>query len=422
MQSEIKMSVLSNGIRVITEPMAAVRSVAVGFWIGSGSRSEPPKQNGISHFIEHMLFKGTPKRSAEDIAREMDAIGGDLDAFTGREFVGYDMKVLDEHLPLALEILSDMLRNPSMAPEDIEKERGVILEELKMEKDSPEAMVHELFVSRFWRGHSLGRPIIGTKRTLDSFDEPALRAYHESHYTASNVTVTAAGNLTHDAVVELVDRNLGNHPRGVLAEHPPFESSETPFELKSRRSLQQMQLCLGTPMFEAVHPLRYACYVLNVLLGGSMSSRLFQNIRERQGLAYSISSELHQYCDSGCLGIYAGTSPDTARRVVESILSELRRLKEEPISEDEMRHAREHLKGSMLLNLESTTSRMNNLARQWLTLGRWNTLDELSAAIDSVTAEEVQRVAVECFQPGKIGLAAVGKTASLGITQGDLIC
>ena len=416
------MTVLPNGVRVITEPMPAVRSVAAGFWIGTGSRCETPKTNGISHFIEHMLFKGTPTRSAERIAQEMDSIGGNLDAFTGRDLAGYTMKVLDEHLDFAFGILADMLKNPKFDGADIEKEKGVILEELKMENDDPESVVHDLFVNSFWKGFPLGMPIIGNARTIRSFNETALRAHHRRHYSAANLIVTAAGNLRHDDVIELVKRHLDGLPLGEPEPQQPIPTGQPPFILKSRRTLQQLQLCLGTPMIEAAHPLRLACYTLNVILGGSMSSRLFQNIRERQGLAYSIFSELNLYHDTGNLGVYAGTAPENGRRVLDSTLAELRRLREEPVPEDELRHAREHMKGSLLLSLESTTSRMSNLARQWMTHGRFFTLDELARAIDAVTADEIQQVAQQFFQPGKIGLAALGRVDSLGVTQGDLIC
>lgn len=422
LKRDIQMTELPNGVRVITEPMPAVRSVAAGFWIGTGSRCETPKTNGISHFIEHMLFKGTPARSAEQIAREMDSIGGNLDAFTGRDLAGYTMKVLDEHLDFAFGILADMLKNPRFDEADIEKEKGVILEELKMENDDPEDAVHELFVSNCWKGHPLGMPIIGTGRTIRSFNQSTLRAHHRRHYCAANLVVTAAGNLRHDRVIELVKRHTEGLPSGEAEADQPAPGFYPPFELKSRRSLQQLQLCLGTPMIAASHPLRPACFTLNVILGGSMSSRLFQNIREQQGLAYSIFSELNLFSDTGNLGIYAGTSPENGRRVLDCTLAELRRLREEPVPEDELRRAREHMKGSLLLSLESTTSRMSNLARQWLTFGRFFTLDELARAIDQVTAAEIQQVAREYFQPGKIGLSAVGRVDSLGITQGDLVC
>jgi predicted Zn-dependent peptidase len=291
-----------------------------------------------------------------------------------------------------------------------------------MEDDDPESVVHDLFVNNFWKGYPLGMPIIGTRRTIRGFNESALRAHHRRHYSAANLTVTAAGNLRHAEVIELVKRHLDGLPLGEPEQEQAIPVGQPPFILKSRRTLQQLQLCLGTPMIEAAHPLRLACYTLNVILGGSMSSRLFQDIRERQGLAYSIFSELNLFKDTGSLGVYAGTSPENGRRVLDSTLAELHRLREEPVPDDELRHAREHMKGSLLLSLESTTSRMSNLARQWMTFGRFFTLDELARAIDAVTAEQIQQVAQEFFQPGKIGLAALGRVDSLGISQGDLIC
>ena len=421
-EREIEMSVLSNGIRVISETMPAVRSVAAGCWIGTGSRSESAAENGVSHFIEHMLFKGTPSRSAEQIAREMDSIGGHMDAFTGRELAGYTMKVLDEHVPLGFEVLADMLRNPRFDSEDLEKERGIILEELKMVQDDPEDAVHELYFERFWHGHAIGRPILGSKRTLRRFDSAALRGYHARQYVGANLVVTAAGNLQHAEFLALVERHLGALPAGEAAAVQKAPVCQPPFELKSRRSLQQLQMCLGTPAVESAHPLRFACYTLNVILGGSMSSRLFQNIRERQGLAYSIASELNQYRDTGGLAIYAGTSPENGRRVIDSILEELGRLKREPVEADELHRAKEHMKGSMLLGLESTSNRMNNLARQWQTHGRFYSLAEIAASVDAVSAEQIQGVACDFFQPEKIGLAALGRIDSLGVQQGDLVC
>lgn len=419
---DIVVTALSNGIRVITEPMPAVRSVAVGFWIGTGSRCEQIRENGSSHFIEHMLFKGTPKRSAEDIAREVDAIGGHLDAFTGRELVGYNTKVLDEHLPIAFEILADMLLNPRFDAGDIEKEKGVVLEELKMETDSPESFVHELFVSSFWHSHSLGRPILGTKKTIGSFSSASLRDYHNRYYRPENLTVTAAGNLRHDELVRLAERHLGALKTGGVEPKLVAPSPSAPLLLKNRRSLQQVHVCLGVPMHAATHDLRFACYTLNVILGGGMSSRLFQNIRERQGLAYSIFSELNLYRDTGMLAVYAGTSTATTRQLIENVMLELRRLKNDPLPAEELRHAKDHMKGSLMLSLESTSSRMGNLARQWMNFGRFFSLDELAASIDAVTADDVQAVAREYFHTDKVGLALLGRLEGLNLTRDDLVC
>ncbi|WP_321473761.1 pitrilysin family protein [uncultured Paludibaculum sp.] len=422
LERDICVSTLSNGIRVITEPMPAVRSVAVGFWIGTGSRCETIEENGTSHFIEHMLFKGTPKRSAEAIAREVDAIGGHLDAFTGRELVGYNTKVLDEHMPLAFEILSDMLLNPRFDISDIEKEKGVVLEELKMENDSPETFVHELFVSNFWKHHSLGRPILGTKKTIAAFCPENLRGYHQRYYRPENITLTAAGSLRHEDLIRVAEQYLS--PLTVGGKLPDFTTPPTaaPLILKNRRSLQQVHLCLGVPMVPATHPLRFAAYTLNVILGGGMSSRLFQNIRERQGLAYSIFSELNLYRDTGLMAIYAGTSSETARKLLDGVMVELRRLKNDPLPADELRHAKDHMKGSLMLSLESTSSRMSNLARQWMNFGKFFTLDELADCIEAVTADEVLSVAREYFDSEKIGLAMLGRLEGLTVTREDLSC
>ncbi|MCL4841539.1 MAG: insulinase family protein [Bryobacteraceae bacterium] len=419
---DIAVTTLSNGIRVITEPMPSVRSVAAGIWIGCGSRAEKPAENGISHFIEHMLFKGTARRGAEDIAREVDALGGQLDAFTGRELVGYTTKVLDQHLPAAFDILADMLLHPRFDEEDIEKEKGVILEELKMELDSPESLVHELFVSNFWKRHPLGRPIIGNRRTIQSFAKPQLHDFHQRFYTPANLTITAAGHLDHETVASLAERYFGalrapGLPPRLSAPHP-----HPTLTLKNKRSLQQVHLCLGAPCHPINHPLRYAAYTLNVILGGGMSSRLFQNIRERQGLAYNIFSELQLYHDSGCFAVYAGTSPSTVRPLLAGVLQEFRRLKEEPLPAEELLHAKEHMKGSLLLSLEGTNSRMSNLARQWLNFGRFFTLDEIAAGIDQVTAEEVHQVAREYLQPENLALTLLGRIDGVPITREDLAC
>ena len=419
---DITVTTLSNGVRVITEPMPAVRSVAAGFWIGTGSRAEQVRENGISHFIEHMLFKGTPRRSAEDIAREFDAIGGHLDAFTGRELVGYNFKVLDEHLPIAFEIVADMLLNPKFDSEDIEKEKGVVLEELKMETDTPESLVHELFVSDFWRGNPLGRPILGSKKTIRSFSSESLHSYHRRFYRPENLLITAAGSLRHDHVVEVAERHIGRLPIGGERPVSVAPRPEAPLVLRNRRSLQQVHLCLGTPMHPTTHPLRFACYTLNVILGGGMSSRLFQNIRERQGLAYSIFSELNMYNDTGMLAVYAGASAESTPKLLEGVMAELRRLKREPLSPEELLHAKDHMKGSLMLSLESTSSRMGNLARQWMSFERFFSLDELVTSIDRVTADQVNEVATEFFESDKIGLALLGRLDGVAAGRSDLVC
>jgi predicted Zn-dependent peptidase len=419
---DIEFTTLSNGVRIITEAMPHVRSVAVGVWIGTGSRRETPERNGISHFIEHMLFKGTERRSAEDIARSVDSIGGNLDAFTAKELVCFNTKVLDQHLSLAFDVLADLVLHPLFREEDIEKEKGVILEEIKMEADSPDYLVHEIFSANFWKDHPLGKPILGTRETVKKFDRNAILEYYSAAYVPSGLIVTAAGNLTHDRLVALVREHFEDQRPGppMPPEVPP--STHARIALRSKKSLEQVHLCLGVPSYPLPHQERFACYVMNTLLGGGMSSRLFQNIRERQGLAYAVFSELNPYRDTGCLSIYAGTSLESARQVVESILKEFRQLKENPVGEEELRRAKDHLKGSLMLSLESTASRMSNLARQEMYFGRFFTLDELVESIESVTAADVQRIALTFFDAKQIALTVLGNLENFRIGREDLVC
>jgi predicted Zn-dependent peptidase len=402
--------------------MPHVRSVSVGLWIGSGSRRESPEQNGLSHFIEHMLFKGTTSRSAEDIARSVDSIGGNLDAFTAKELVCFNTKVLDEHLPLAFDVLADLVLHPLFRAEDIEKEKGVILEEIKMEEDSPDYLVHEIFSSNFWQGHALGKPILGTPSTVRHFDSTMLRDFYRQVYGPQNLLITAAGNLTHGQLTDLAGRHFESLRPGRRAPAGRAPETHARISLRNKKSLEQAHLCLGVPSYPLPHEDRFACYVLNTLLGGGMSSRLFQNIRERQGLAYAVFSELSPYRDTGCLSIYAGTSVKSARKVVDSIISEFRQLKENPVPAEELRRAKDHLKGSLMLSLESTASRMSNLARQQMYFGRFFSLDELVESIESVSEADVQKIACTFFDSRQIALTILGNLEDLRITRKDLSC
>ena len=419
---EVEVTTLSNGIRVVTEQMPHVRSVSLGIWIGTGSRREKGDENGISHFIEHMVFKGTKNRTAEEIARSVDSIGGGLDAFTAKEMVSYNTKVLDEHLPLAFDVLADLVRNPLFRDEDIEKEKGVILEELKMEVDNPEYLLHEIFSSNFWKDHPLGKPILGTKDTVQKFHREMLQEYYQRVYSPRNILITAAGNLKHDHIVELARRHFDE-----LEMAAPVPPDKTPVPharlvFRNKTSLEQMHLYMGVPSYALPHEDRFVCYVLNTVLGGGMSSRLFQNIREKQGLAYAVYSELSMYSDTGCLAIYAGTSLETARKVVDSIIDEFRDLKQNLIPTEELRRAKDHLKGSFMLGLESTSSRMGNLARQELYFKRFFSLDEMVESIEKVTAEEVQRLAREFFDAKNITLAMLGNLGDFRIKREELDC
>jgi predicted Zn-dependent peptidase len=419
---DIEMTTLANGVRVISETMPHVRSVSVGIWIGTGSRRENAEQNGISHFIEHMLFKGTTKRSAEDIARSVDSIGGNLDAFTAKELVCFNTKVLDQHLDQAFDVLADLVLHPTFRPEDIEKEKSVILEEIKMEADSPDYLVHELFSSNFWKGHSLGKPILGTRENVKAFDRPRIQSYYKKVYAPANMLVTAAGNMTHKGLVKLVRQYFDELESGPNAARDPIPGTHARINLRNKKSLEQVHICLGVPSYPLPHEKRFACYVLNTLLGGGMSSRLFQNIRERQGLAYAVFSELSPYRDTGCLSIYAGTSLGSARKVVQSILKEFKDLKQEQVGTEELRRAKDHLKGSLMLGLESTSSRMSNLARQEMYFGHFFSLDDLVESIEAVTADEVQSIAQTFFDPKHIAVTVLGNLEKFKITRDDLVC
>ena len=419
---EIERATLPNGLRVVTESMPNVRSVSLGVWIGSGSRVEKGSENGLSHFIEHMVFKGTKNRSAEDIARSIDSVGGGLDAFTSKELVGFNTKVLDQHLPLALDVLTDMVLHPLFEESDIEKEKSVVLEEIKMEADQPEFVLHESFISNFWKGHALGKPILGTRETVKKFTQPMVLDFYNRIYSSKNVLITAAGNLGHQEMVNLVAEKFSALPNRGLASAGSIPKTHAPLILKKKDSLQQVHIALGVPAYPLAHELRFPLYILNTVLGGGMSSRLFQNIREKQGLAYAVYSELNLFSDTGCFTIYAGTAPETSKQVVTSVVSELKQLKNELISEEELRRSKDHLKGSLMLSLESTSSRMSNLARQELYFKRFMSLDEMLDCIESVTRDEVQKIAEEFFQSDSIALAMLGRLGEVDITRDDLVC
>jgi len=369
-----------------------------------------------------MLFKGTTRRSAEDIARSVDSIGGNLDAFTAKELVCFNTKVLDEHLSLAFDVLSDLVLHPLFREEDIEKEKGVILEEIKMEADSPDYLVHEIFSSNFWKDHPLGKPILGTKETVKRFErQPVLDAY-DHRFAPGNIIVSAAGNLEHEKFVELVKRHFEHmKPRsnGFHSSAPKIVSRIT---LRNTKALEQVQLCIGVPSHPIAHEKRHAGYILNTLLGGGMSSRLFQNIRERQGLAYSIYSDLNPYRDTGCLAVYAGTSLASAAKVVQSVVTEFRKLKTETVTEEELRRSKAQLKGSLMLSLESSTSRMSNLARQEMYFDHFYDLDELIQRIEAVTAEDLIALSNEFFKTESVAVTALGNLSGLKLTRDQLAC
>jgi predicted Zn-dependent peptidase len=399
--------VLDNGLRLVTESMPHVRSVSIGVWLTRGSRHESDERSGIAHFVEHMLFKGTGTRSAEDIAQAIDSIGGQLDAFTAKEYASYYIKVLDEHLPLAVNLLSDIVMNPAFPDDEIVREKNVILEEIKMVEDTPDDLVHELFTQHFWQGHPLGRPILGSKETVESFTRATLDDYFRGVYVAPNLIVSAAGNIRHEEVRDQIAEAFAT-VRNRAAANADVPPSVVPQVVVRAKDLEQSHLCLGTNSYPQNHDDRYVSYIMNTVLGGSMSSRLFQNVRERRGLAYAVFSGLSAYRDAGNITIYAGCSNKAVSEVVDVCVEELRTMKAAPVGDAELRRAKDHLKGSLMLSLENTASRMSHLARQEIYFDRHFGLDETLAGVERVTTDDVQRVARDLFSNGSLAATVLG--------------
>ncbi|HEY6488550.1 MAG: pitrilysin family protein [Terracidiphilus sp.] len=421
-ERNLRRTVLPNGLIVLTERMEHLRSVAMGVWIKSGSRCEPAETNGISHFVEHMVFKGTRSRSALHIAREMDSIGGNLDAFTGKETICFNVKSLAEHVPIALDVLADLVLNPTFTSGDIERERGVILEEIKIDEDNPDVLVHELFTQNFWQDHPLGKPILGTSTTVGRLDQGKLFDYHTARFLGGNMAFSAAGNLEHDSFVEAVAEKFSALRLGqaVPEEHAPEASAR--IVLRNKKALEQVQICLGVPALPITDENRYITLILNTVLGGGMSSRLFQTIREERGMVYSIYSDLNPYRDTGTLCIYAGTSVGKALEVVDLILLELRKLKETALSEEELKRAKDQVKGNILMGLESSNSRMANLARQEMYFQQFFTVEEVTARVDAVQADQVQAMAQRLFDPNRIAITLLGRLDGIKLTRKRLVC
>ena len=322
--------VLPNGLVVLTEPMEHVHSVSVGIWLRSGSRREPAELNGISHFIEHMVFKGTARRTAEDIAREMDSVGGMLDAFTSKEMVCFNTRVLDEHLPRAFDVLADMVLEPKFAEEDIAREQSVVLEEIRMTQDNPEDLVHELFTQNFWAPHALAKPILGTPETVSSFTRDTLQKWFRQWYAPNHLVDHRGGHISRTRSSSISSPSVLEARAFRQRRGRSVPQAAPHITLRSKSELEQVHICIGVPALPLTDRRRFAVSLLNNILGGGMSSRLFQNIRERQGLAYAIFSDMSSYRDAGVLSVYAGTSLETVDQLVRSVLDEFRRIKDEP--------------------------------------------------------------------------------------------
>ena len=421
----VRQETLANGLTILTEQMPHVRSVAVGIWVKSGSRAEPAEVNGISHFIEHTVFKGTTSRSAEQIAKELDSVGGHMDAFTSKEIVCFNAKVMDEHLPRALDVLADLVLEPLFREEDLRKEQGVILEEIKMEQDNPEYLVQETFTQNFWPHHSIGRPILGTKESVLQFDSRSVRNFFQRWYRPERMLVTAAGRLHHDRFVELVAghfNRLERHPETgpEASDHRP--RAHAALVTSAKPELEQVQLCLGVPCSPLPDQRRYIVSLLSLILGGGMSSRLFQKVREQRGLVYSIFADASAYRDTGCFSVSAGTGHESVQQVLRLILEEFSLLKREPVPADELRRAKDNIKGGLMLSLESTSARMGSLARQQIYFGRVYDPEEILARVEAVTAEEIQQAARDFFQPQLVAAAVLGKLDGFELRRDQLAC
>lgn len=413
-------TMLDNGIRVLSENVPGCHSTSLGVWVNNGSRHEPVALNGISHFIEHMLFKGTERRSAQSVAREVDSVGGLLNGFTSREFSCYFVKILAEKLPMAVDLLGDMICHSRFSPDDIEKERRVILQEIAMIEDSPEDLIHDQFTHSFWAGHPLGMPVIGTQATVGDVERQQMLMFMADRYVGDNLCIVAAGSVDHEELVGLVEKAFGDMPESGV-KHEDVVPVVTRRVEVTHRELEQTQLCLGVEGLAQNHPDRYGTYLLNTILGGNMSSRLFQKIREQLGLAYSVYSYHHNHSDSGAFIIYAGIAAEEAPLVARAILDEMTRMRHEMVTQEELQSAKDFLKGSMLLAMESTDNRMTRLAKNELFLRDVGTsLEESREMIDAVTAELIQELAEKLFVNETFNMQVAGRVDTAAFPDSDL--
>jgi len=401
--------VLDNGVRVVTERIPTLKSVTVGIWVNTGSRDEQPSQAGYSHFIEHMFFKGTRSRSAFEISREIDALGGEMNAFTTRETTTFYIKVLDQQLKQALELLADLFHHSRFDTKDIDKEKQVVLEEIRMVQDDPEDLVQELHTGQVLGRHPLGRSILGREETVRSLRRQDLMSYIEAHYDPTQIVIAIAGNFDQATLTKMVVRYFGNEKRAngsaKVARHPPDVHGGL---LTKKKALEQVHLCLGLKGVAAGHRDRYAVYALNSVLGGSISSRLFQEVREKRGLVYSIYSFLSGYSDIGTITVYAATRPKEVDRVVDLVCREIRRLGKQGMERKELDRAKNQMKGSLMLSLESSHSRMSKLAKDELTYGSRTSLEEMLARIDRVTTVQVNEVGCKLFNLDDLAITGLG--------------
>jgi len=402
--------------------MPGLRSLSLGIWVRRGSRHESPALNGICHFIEHAVFKGSERRTAKQIATESDRLGGHLDAYTAHEITGFALKVVDKALPQAFDLLADLVANPRFAEDDLAREQKVIIEEMKMIEDTPDELLTELFNAAYFPDHSLGRPIEGTEETVSSFDRQTTARFHSQHYAPRNLVIAAAGNVAHDELTAMAarvfGRGNGQTPGAAPASSSPITAA--PILIEAKSELEQAHLIIAAPWPSALSDDRYAASMLGTIIGGGTSSRLWQSIREERGLAYSIGAGGNTFTDVGMFTIYAGASPTNIDQVLDLSLQELRRIVREPVSEDELRLAKEQAISSVLLSLESSSARVGALARQEIIHGRRFSPEEIIRRIEAVTREDVQRIAQGCFTTPTLSLGALGNLNGFAVDRSRL--
>lgn len=409
-EADLRRTVLPNGLTVLSEHMPGVRSVALGAWVRAASLHESPEKMGVSHMLEHMVFKGTPTRSARDLALALETLGGSLDAYTAREHTAYQARVLDEHLPQAADVLADLVFRPVLRPSDLALERKVVLEEINTVDDTPDDLVFELHNTQLWGKHPYGYSILGTRETVGALDQADLRALHSRAYHPEQVVVAAAGNVEHDALLETLEATgWADLPRGGLpALRSPAPIVQVPSVVHFERDTAQTHIVIGSPTFEHSDPRRYAMSMIGMLFGGGMSSRLFQRVREELGLAYSVYSFQSFHEDAGTHGVYVGTTPETARAAVDAINEEMEKLAANGLSEDELAAGKSQLKGQITLSLESPSSRMYRAAGVELYGEPYRTLDEVLALVDAIDAPTVAEVCKTYYSPARQTLVSLG--------------
>lgn len=411
-------TILPCGVRLLTEEVPGFSSVAIGFWVNVGSKKEAHAEAGMSHLLEHLLFKGTHKRTAREIAELLDSVGGHLNAFTSKEHTCYYAKVLAEHFPLAFDVLADMFLNPKLALEDVEREKKVVQEEINMYEDSPDELVHDLLAQSVWSQHPLGRPVLGTRKSVAQLSQQQIHAFFQRHYTPSNLVIAVAGNIKHNQVVTQCEKYFTSDTHtpttksNLPASQPLFQAGPAIFT----RPLEQVHLCLGAPGVPIVDEDNYAIDVANSILGGGLSSRLFQHIREEHGLAYSVYSYHVAYQDSGLLTIYAGLSKDNLKAGLELIQKELDAMIRKPIVAQELNRAKQQVLGNFFLGLENTTNRMIRLGKQELSLERWVSPEEVRAKIQAVTADDILTICSRLFQKSSLAAVVLGPVEAGEIT------